>query len=47
MLGSPILVLKGMRILMFQLFGFYSKSFGLSGVRLCGLGSRVCRAVGL
>ena len=26
MLGSPILYLKGMRILMFQLSGFYYKS---------------------
>ena len=25
MLGSPILYLKGMRIVMFQLSGFYSK----------------------
>ena len=27
MLGSPILYLKGMRILMFQLSGFYCRSF--------------------
>ena len=28
MLGSPILYLKGMRILMFQLSGFYCRVFG-------------------
>ena len=29
MLGSPILYLKGMRTIMFQLSGFYCKSFGV------------------
>ena len=38
MLGSPILYLKGMRILMFQLSGFYYRVSG-SGVQ--GLGFRV------
>ena len=28
MLGSPILYLKGMRIMMFQLSGFYSNAYG-------------------
>ena len=28
-LGSPILYLKGMRILMFQLSGFYYKGLGV------------------
>ena len=32
MLGSPILYLKGMRAIMFQLSGFYYKAFGLSRV---------------
>ena len=31
MLGSPILYLKGMRILMFQLSGFYYKALGCAG----------------
>ena len=31
MLGSPILYLKGMRILMFQLSGFYCKGLGFIG----------------
>ena len=29
MLGSPILYLKAMRILMFQLSGFYCRLFGV------------------
>ena len=32
MLGSPILYLKGMRILMFQLSGFYCIGFGVEGI---------------
>ena len=36
MLGSPILYIKAMRILMFQLSGFYCKLF-----RFKGLGFRV------
>ena len=42
MLGSPILYLKGMRILMFQLSGFYYTGCtqGDQGLRLCsGLAS--------
>ena len=31
MLGSLILYLKGMRIMMFQLSGFYYKAFMISG----------------
>ena len=44
MLGSPILYLKGMRAIMFQLSGFYSRfpaSFGFGfgfGLGLRGLG---------
>ena len=30
MLGSPILYLKGMRIMMFQLSGFYFRGFGVA-----------------
>ena len=36
MLGSPILYLKGMRILMFQLSGFYC--IGFRGLGFRGLG---------
>ena len=43
MLGSPILYLKAMRILMFQLSGFYCRSFGFEGFRGPGEGS-VCVA---
>ena len=51
MLGSPILYLKGMRILMFQLSGFYCKAFrasmgccrlGVQYVLLLQLGGGVC-----
>ena len=31
MLGSPILYLKGMRVLMFQLSGFYYRGLGFRG----------------
>ena len=43
MLGSPILYLKAMRILMFQLSGFYCRGFRLEGFRstVFGLGFRV------
>ena len=44
MLGSPILYLKGMRILMFQLSGFYYRACGL---RFVGYGAGVCRVQGL
>ena len=33
MLGSPILYLKAMRILMFQLSGFYCRAWDLEGFR--------------
>ena len=38
MLGSPILYLEGMRILMFQLSGFYYKSLGFRVKDGLGLG---------
>ena len=44
MLGSPILYLKAMRILMFQLSGFYCKGlrrFRVEGFRPLGLGLTV------
>ena len=37
MLGSPILYLKGMRILMFQLSGFYCRVWGLEYQKLIKL----------
>ena len=33
MLGFPTLYLKGMRIVMFQLSGFYYRGFGVLGFR--------------
>ena len=36
MLGSLILYLKGMRILMFQLSGFYCRGLGAEGFRVYG-----------
>ena len=41
MLGSLILYLKGMRIMMFQLSGFYCRGLGLRGLRFRGRGLRV------
>ena len=37
MLGSPILYLKGMRIMMFQLSGFYCKVVTVSQTSACGI----------
>ena len=39
MLGSPILYLKAMRILMFQLSGFYCRSF-----KCCGSAHKINRS---
>ena len=41
MLGFPILYLKGMRIMMFQLSGFYFKDlgFGVQDLQALGLGT--------
>ena len=36
MLGSPILYLKGMRILMFQLSSIYYKALGVQGLGFLG-----------
>ena len=45
MLGSLILYLKGMRRMMFQLSGFYSRGLGLKVVRqAAALGSRTPNA---
>ena len=38
MLGSLILYLKGMRIMMFQLSGFYCNPTIIAKVNFCGLG---------
>ena len=35
MLGSLILYLKGMRIMMFQLSGFYCRVFGFGSQSVC------------
>ena len=37
MLGSPLLYLKGMGILMFQLSGFYCRGLGVWGFRGSGV----------
>ena len=42
MLGSPIIFLKGMRRMMFQLSGFYYREFG--GL-LVGSWDRACRVI--
>ena len=39
MLGSLILYLKGMRIIMFQLSGFYCRGSGFKGLGCRGQGS--------
>ena len=47
MLGSLILYLKGTRIVMFQLSGFYYNRVGMKGfgIRIRGLGFRVPRGL--
>ena len=52
MLGSPILYLKGMRILMFQLSGFYYRSLGFRGLgfrdyRSLMIQDQTCQLVGI
>ena len=42
MLGSPIIFLKGMRRMMFQLSGFYYREFG---ALLVGSWDLVCRVI--
>ena len=47
MLGSPILYLKAMRILMFQLSGFYCRLCSRKGLRALGCLGLSCRGIGL